>query len=55
MLRENKVGQEKAYRAKPVFEEQFKMAKFKNSGGPRINTNISAFKNAAKVTLEGEK
>lgn len=52
LLRENKVGKEKEYRAKPVFEDQFKMAKFKNSGAPRINTNISAFQNAAKQSLE---
>ena len=54
LLRENKVGKEKEYRSKPVFEDQFKMAKFKNSGAPRINTNISAFQNAAKQSLEGK-
>ena len=45
------MGKEKEYRAKPVEEESFKLKKFTTPNTTKINTNLSAFQNAAKMSL----
>ena len=49
LLREEKVGKEREFRAKPMIEDEFKLKKYKEGSGSKINTNLLA--KAAKITL----